>query len=298
MNFGRIVLLYKKSTLELHKDREGIKLLKLKNSNLFDSLKKAHDDHYRSVDLMIDQLKNIPIKLKVHRRGINRMPTVYPDDLIVTLGGDGTFIYGSHFIKSSTMVGVNSAPDHSVGHYCRFNLFDKDFDIIQFFDNLSKGKEKAIQLSRLEIYINSYPVGVPVINDILIADKNPATTSRYTVQTSDFEEIHKSSGIWVSTAMGSSAAYTSAGGKDFKQLSSEKKRQYGVIVREPYRGKHYKFRNRVFIEGEQFSLISGMIDGCIYIDGGQKSFPIVIGDKIEFRFHSEPLNIILPKKNK
>ncbi len=40
-------------------------------------------------------------------------------DLVVTVGGDGTLLTASHQIGAETpILGVNSAPEHSVGFFC------------------------------------------------------------------------------------------------------------------------------------------------------------------------------------
>ena len=64
---------------------------------------------------------------------------------------------------------------------------------------------------------------------------SPAETTRYELQFNKKVEEHKSSGLWLSTAIGSTAAISAAGGQELafdSQLS-----QY--IVRELYKPKGY-----------------------------------------------------------
>ena len=42
-------------------------------------------------------------------------------DLIITVGGDGTALGASHYIRGGALLGVNSAPGDSVGHFCSVN---------------------------------------------------------------------------------------------------------------------------------------------------------------------------------
>jgi NAD+ kinase len=54
---------------------------------------------------------------------------------------------------------------------------------------------------------------VPVLNDLLYANANPAATTRYKILFRDRYETHRSSGIWFATGMGSTAAILAAGGE-------------------------------------------------------------------------------------
>ncbi|HMY73779.1 MAG TPA: hypothetical protein PLQ88_18315, partial [Blastocatellia bacterium] len=39
-------------------------------------------------------------------------------DFVVSIGGDGTALASSHYVRHGAMIGVNSAPGDSVGHFC------------------------------------------------------------------------------------------------------------------------------------------------------------------------------------
>src|SRR5262245_6850529 len=39
-------------------------------------------------------------------------------DLVITIGGDGTVLGTSHYVRHGLLLGVNSAPGDSVGHFC------------------------------------------------------------------------------------------------------------------------------------------------------------------------------------
>ena len=45
-------------------------------------------------------------------------------DLIITVGGDGTFLEAAKHAKHQIILGVNSAPDHSVGRFCIANKYN------------------------------------------------------------------------------------------------------------------------------------------------------------------------------
>ena len=49
-------------------------------------------------------------------------PPARKPDLVVTIGGDGTLLAASHAIGDTPILGINSAPDFSVGFFCSGRL--------------------------------------------------------------------------------------------------------------------------------------------------------------------------------
>jgi len=296
---SRVIVVYKKSTLEYYKGKSFIENLKKKNSALYAQFQQMHDDHYKSVELFLNKIEKTRVPCFIHERGRNQMPATKKNDLIVTIGGDGTFIYASHYVKDAPMLGINSAPDYSIGYYCNYNIYQDSFDLNKILNDYFHNKQPVFKpIHRITYSINGKESNNYILNDILITDKNPATTSRYILQIDENIYSQKSSGIWVSSASGSGAAYKSAGGKPFKQYNKEKLRQFAVIAREVYSHKKENFTKAIVHEKQKFEIISAMIDGMIYIDGGQKSTPMQIGDKLNIYFSENPLNVILDKSTK
>jgi NAD kinase len=61
----------------------------------------------------------------------NDQPVHVEDNtLVVTVGGDGTFLHSAHKIKNnkSYILGVNSKPTKSIGKLCSFNLIAEGCD--------------------------------------------------------------------------------------------------------------------------------------------------------------------------
>lgn len=262
---------------------------------LYKQLKKADEDHYRSVDLLMGKLKDLKGDIVVHRRGEDKMPSVGANDVVLALGGDGTFIYTSHYIKNAIMIGVNSAPNHSVGHYCAFNLFNEKIDIPQVIESIREGVIKPTDIYRLRVHKSGETRPVRIINDALFTDINPAITSRYELMVNGSLSTQKSSGLWISTSMGSSAAFSSAGGKPFQQANKKGQKQFGVAVRELYGGGGKKPETYLIDETQSFEVKSAMVEGILYMDGGQRKLKVDIGDKLRFDFYEEPLPVLLQK---
>ena len=208
-------------------------------------------------------------------------------DLVISIGGDGTALGASHYIRGGAMIGVNSAPGDSVGHFCSVNR--KNFD--QRLNAILSGKVKPKELARLQIALDEKPLPELALNDVLIAHDCPASTTRYLIKVGRREEEHRSSGIWISTAAGSTAGIGSAGGK--KMPLGSKRIQYLVreLYREPKRG--YAL-TRGFIEaGDDITIASKMATGEMYIDGAKTRYEFPFGTRARISAAEHGLKIFL-----
>lgn len=62
------------------------------------------------------------------------------DTLVITIGGDGTFLHSAHKIKNdkSFILGVNSKPNESIGKLCSFDLIAEGCDDNGWVENKKK----------------------------------------------------------------------------------------------------------------------------------------------------------------
>ncbi|MEZ4846578.1 MAG: hypothetical protein R2877_06460, partial [Bdellovibrionota bacterium] len=112
----------------------------------------------------------------------------------------------------------------------------------------------------------------------LICNIHPASTSRYTIQIGGKKEEQKSSGIWVSTSMGSTAAIRGAGGRLLDYHGSK----FQIKIREPYIHKANKISlDRIVLnEKDQVKVLSKMRDGMVYMDGTKRVTPFIFGSNL------------------
>ena len=129
--------------------------------------------------------------------------------MVVTIGGDGTVLTAAPYFKETPLVGVNSSITFSVGRLCMANK--NNFK--EIIDKIIDKKLSTIQIQRLSVVINDTPVNDLALNEILLSHSHPAAVSMYQLTSGKFSEIQKSSGVWIATAAGSTAAIRSAGGQ-------------------------------------------------------------------------------------
>jgi NAD+ kinase len=220
-------------------------------------------------------------------------------DLVVTVGGDGTLLGASHGIGPRVpLLGVNSSPAHSIGFFCAA----RKGHVYESLAAALEGALERVELTRMRVELNGQPLHDRVLNEALICSQSPAATSRYILRlhggleesrvpaSALLEEEHKSSGIWVGPAAGSTAAQRSAGGTILPLDSSVL--QY--VVREPYqiRGEPLQMTLGLVGDGESLVVKSRMREARVFIDGDHLVHDVTIGDVVTMKRSNEPLIVL------
>ncbi len=230
-------------------------------------------------------LKKYGIKYKIaHRNKLNKA-LFQNKDIVITVGGDGTFIIASHFIFGKTpIMGVNSNPRYKEGFFTAADK--KDFE--KKIKKIIMGNFKIKKIHRLEAYINNKKVPEPALNEFYVASKKQHHTARYFISVRGRRERQKSSGVLVSTAAGSHAWVKSAGGKVLP-LESDK---FEYLVREPYYGRTCEkcsLFNEVLNKNEKVSIAFEVGEGILIVDSLSKEYNFKSGDKVIVRMSRSPL---------
>lgn len=261
----------------------------------YQRIRDAHDEHYATVDKVREHFD----KAKIDYRIVNVDDQAWSLDpetnVIVTLGGDGTLLSASHRMVGTqpiTLFGVRSSGT-SVGYLCAGG----PERVEELVKSIQSGQFQVLEASRLiaDIYgvegegaVRSTP---PALNDFLYSNANPAATTRYRLSLGDRQEEHKSSGMWLSTALGSTAGIYAAGG--VMQPKTDTNFQY--VVRELYRapGKNFYLVKGFFDPDRKTIAIENRCERAILAaDGNHGMCELVWGDKIVFR-RAPPIRIAI-----
>ncbi|HEY8089618.1 MAG TPA: NAD(+)/NADH kinase [Polyangiaceae bacterium] len=214
-------------------------------------------------------------------------------DLVVTVGGDGTLLAASHGIGAGVpLLGVNSAPSHSVGFFCAA----KKGHVREALTASIEGTLRRIELTRMRVALNDRPLHERILNEALFCHASPAATSRYILRLLGErdrvvgEEEQKSSGLWVGPAAGSTAAQKSAGGRILPLAS----RKLQFVVREPYQAPGHELALTLghVEEGQVLQLKSKMRQARVFLDGDHVLHDVTIGDVVTMRRSDEPLVVL------
>jgi NAD+ kinase len=207
-------------------------------------------------------------------------------DLLISVGGDGTFLELARYTKDLPLLGVNSDPARSTAFFCGADRQT----ILSCLQALQAGTLPEARLARLAVQLNGKGLPYDALNDLLIAHANPAAVTTYTLHVEGQEEQQKSSGIWISTAAGSTAGIRSAGGRIMPLRS--RKLQY--LVREPYAGggQRYQLLKGQLNASTSLRITSKMRRGRIFMDGPHLRFIFGLGDELQVNTSASPLRVL------
>lgn len=286
--FKNILLLYKNSTYASYflGDRRRLAMLEgLFNSSQVKRFRKTHENHFWALSYVEAVLKHSKIKYTKICRGTAFNYKKY--DLVITVGGDGTFLEAARNIENQLIWGVNSDPSWSVGRFCSGN--PKNFE--KMLSMVLANKIKPKKFNRLSVTFSDGTQEMHVLNDVLMCHHCPAALSRYFIKIAGVKEEHRSSGMWVSTAAGSSGGIHSAGGKLLPQESNLM--QYKP--RELFRawGGKYNLPGGVLKSQQKIELTSMMREGVVFVDGSHVCLPFAFGATLSIKRSPHPLKVII-----
>lgn len=245
----------------------------------------SHAEHQRTLQVVTQELSRVGAQTLLLRRAHAAFDTS-DAELVIAVGGDGTLLAASHNVDDVPILGVNSAPKHSVGFFCAATR--KNFR--RYLSDALSGKLAEVSLARMSVSLNGRMRSKRVLNDTLYCHDSPAATSRYILKVGKRSEEQRSSGIWIGPPAGSTAAQRSAGGRVLPLAS----RQLQLVVREPYvpRGKKSVLSHAVVRPDERVLITSKMDEASLFMDGPQRRISVRLGDEIEFALSDEPLRVL------
>mgnify|MGYP003912436013 CR=1 FL=1 len=246
---------------------------------------RAHQQHLRSIEQARKVLKDLGARALFRCR--RKASAADRFDLVFALGGDGTLLQASHLVGPSTpLVGINTAPIASIGHFCAGTRCELA-DIIEM---ALAGRLKQTCLARMKVEVDGEIVSSRVLNDILFCHPFPSVTSRYVLELRKRREEQKSSGIWVGPAAGSTAAQLSAGGKTLAVSSQNLQ----FVVREPFQSgeKRLRMKRGLIKPTEHLRIRSLMRAGRVYLDGPKLFRVVDFGSNLRMSLSDEPLTLL------
>lgn len=302
--FPDVVVVQKRTALERYAAElktESAQTFFLKDGHTDDSLQFSHDQHCRTLDTLLTFLTQQSLSFSLHTlddfaASTDGGPSHFIAgqqlglrsklDLVICVGGDGTLLRTSHFVGGSTrMIGINSVPQHSVGHLCSSTPDQLENDLLDVFTN----KKKPRSVRRLMARTKAGAQLPYALNDIYFGHQHPASASRYTLTIEGPQqrsEKQLSSGLWLSTPAGSTAAIRSYG---LGSLDAGAE-QFLLAVREPYSHPgHHLSLTRLVLDGntQSVTLLSRMRHGIVCVDGPVTACVLGFGDTLEVGLQEE-----------
>lgn len=226
-------------------------------------------------------------KKKIPFRCISRLEAnheiVKGRDLVIVVGGDGTFLKTAQYIRDTTPVlCVTADSKNTEGFYSDTTLtsFEKKIE------HIIKNKIKQKKLWRL-IAKKDGQYLEPCLNEYYIGQQKPYDVAKYVLHVQGKGEFQKSSGVLVSTAAGSTAWCRGAGGKVLPKESKD----FQFVVREPYVGTLIKTKiKKGILKGkDKISIVAKAEDMIIVADARGKEHPLKKEEKVEIMQYEKPI---------
>ena len=278
----KAAIVYKISIWEIYRespDEETRAYLARGGQNL-ETLKRSAGIQQATLERTHEALDRAGIAHELYYRAELTPESIADKDLVVSVGGDGTFLEASHTVPEEVpMLGVNSDPERSTGF---FSATDGE-GVGDFMAKLAD--QPRTRIDRLQVSIDGNPEGPPVLNDVLFAHPNPAATTRYRMlrpdPTPENQRRTRNSGFLICTAAGSSGWMFQEHGK-LMQLDDHRM-QY---LHRGMRDAHPTLTDAKLVELE-----SQTRRGIVFIDGERTQIPLTLGQQLSIQ-PGIPLNVV------
>lgn len=254
-----------------------------RGSRLVEHVLPSHEQDQVAVHRVVEVLEGMGLDVEIRPHATKREAA--RAGLVVTVGGDGTLLDASHWLTRRPVLGVNSNPDRSVGYFCAATVDDVEEKLTRIL----RAEVDPIPVGRMELRVNGRRLPHQALNDVLFAHRCPAAISEYVLRIAGAEEWQRSSGVWFSTAAGSTGAIRAAGGL----IQPVRARALQYLVREPLRSDDRPYR---FVQGfadDGIELRSRSFDAAVFIDGQRLHKRMGFGDLLQLRHSDQPLRLYL-----
>ncbi len=211
-------------------------------------------------------------------------------DLVLVVGGDGTFLRAAQFIENQLIFGVNADVKNKEGFFMKSdkNNFEVKLKKIIALKFIIK------KLPRLAAFVNGKRIDALALNEFFIGPRKSYHAAKYVLQANGRRERQKSSGILITTPTGSYAWAKSC----YRKTLPLRSRNFQFVVREPYEGKvfkNYRLKHGIIKSKNQISIASEMLDGVLVADSVGKEYNFKNGSKAAIRLSKNYLNTIWPR---
>jgi len=130
-----------------------------------------------------------------------------------------------------------------------------------------------------------------VLNDCLFSNECPASTTRYVLRRGTRQEEHYSSGVWISTAAGSTAATQAAGGRILRcaraccssSCASPTPRAAAPAL---------PARARLRAARDALEITNAWQPSVVYVDGPHVAIPVAPAATVRFSLSRQPLRLL------
>ncbi len=245
-----------------------------------------------SLDIVKKILKKYEINYVLANRDKLKKAQFEGKDLIIAVGGDGTFLRAAQFVNKQLLFGVNAEVKGKEGFFMKSDKNNFEVKLRKILDN----EVQTRKLPRLEAYVNNKKIESLALNEFFVGPRKSYHAAKYVIEIDGKQERQKSSGVLVTTPVGSYAWAKSCCNRsscnNTLPLDSE---DYQFVVREPYEGnvfKNYKLIYGILNKSQKISILSEMLDGIVIADSVGKEYSLKNGSTATIGLSDKFINVI------
>ncbi|MBI2574942.1 NAD(+)/NADH kinase [Candidatus Woesearchaeota archaeon] len=285
---AKVTVIFKESTHKIYSasDSAGLLAYMQKGSAHVKGMEEARDEHERTLEEVIRVIDRHGVGCNAIYRGElsgmdeeRRRELIQNAQLLITVGGDGTFMEASHYIpegSATPLLGVNSDPARSTAFYSIANM--QTFEGI--LGQALEGKLTKLLLPRLSIEVNGKRIAELVINDVRLKNSGD-DLFRYDLSVDGAVKSGlRSDGILACTPSGYTGWMVDFPGSIYLPLGSKDMQYY--LMGKPVPPELAK---------QSIEISSLTREGIMHVDGVHVQYEFSIGDVIRIT-PGEPLTFL------
>lgn len=161
------------------------------------------DEHYANAVRMAQQVLGALGRVQLVDRSFLPNFSFGPEDIVIVLGQDGLVANTVKYLSGQPVVGVNPDPARWDGQLLPFRLPD----LVKVVPEVLSGKRAAKSVTMAQVTLNTGEK-LYAVNDLFIGPRTHLS-ARYKISTGGRSENHSSSGVIVSTGVGSTGWFKS-----------------------------------------------------------------------------------------
>ncbi len=254
------------------------------SSSRLDELKLSHNSHNNIKLKLIKFLEKNNFEYLLVKDDSLKDLTYSKFTHIISLGGDGTAIHASAYIKKQLFIPINTDINKSIGFLSKISEHNLD----DALEQLVSSRYKIHKWNRLYVKINNKRCSSLALNEVLIANPNINKTSHILVEIGNKSLSSISNGIIIATNKGSHAFFKSSGGTPFEMNG------IAYILLLPYKVSGDLLNSHILKEDTIIKVMPKREHIVLMFDSQEsRSYPLNQGDVIEIGVDkNNPLNVI------
>ncbi len=170
MQVTRALVVYKKSYYELYgyTQRAGrFAALQGHRQAIIEAMQRSHEENQRTLVAVQAAFEAVGMPYDCLYRG--ELTSVAGYDLVLSVGGDGTFLEVARHAPDLPILGVNSDPERSTAFFCAADRST----IHAHLEALLAKKVGEVRLARMQVTLNDRLLPYYALNDLLSRAREP-----------------------------------------------------------------------------------------------------------------------------